>query len=129
MSCPFRKFPGGDAIVTSFARLANHKPLECPAPIMALRVALARSKPARALRPKPVYQRLAVAVTVAATVSAPTGRIRRHTKRFSPAWFGLIHLPIPVVALIRQALGLPRLATLATLAGSLTGGWLGAKTI
>jgi hypothetical protein len=68
-------------------------------------------------------------VAVAAMTSAPAGRARRRHKRFSKAWIAWTHAPIPLVAALRQALGLPRAASLATLAGSLFGSAAGAGNL
>lgn len=38
-------------------------------------------------------------------LNLPFGWWREGTRKFSPAWFLAIHLPVPVVILIRQAFG------------------------
>lgn len=123
-ACPLRRVPGGDKVLAALAALAAAGPPACPAPVVALRAALARSPPARALRPKPAPARVVAAMAVAAVVSAPAGRARRRHKRFSAPWVLYTHAPIPFVAALRQALGLPRVAALATLAASLAGSFL-----
>ncbi len=125
-ACPLRRVPGGEAFIAALAAIAAAKP-QCPAPVVALRAALARSPPARALRPKPAPARVAAAMAVAAAVSAPAGRARRRHRKFTLPWVGWTHAPVPVVASLRQALGLPRAAALATLAASLAGSWIGAR--
>jgi hypothetical protein len=125
-SCPLRRVSGGDKVLAALVALAAAGPPKCPAPVMALRQALARSPPARALRPKPAPARVAAAMAVAAVVSAPAGRARQRHRRFSAPWVLHTHAPVPLVAMLRQALGLPRVAALATLAASLVGSFLGA---
>lgn len=125
--CPLRRVPGGDAVLAALVALAAAGPPKCPAPVVALRAALARSPPARALRPKPAPTRVAAAMAVAAVVSAPAGRARRRHKRFSLPWVLYTHAPVPLVAALRQALALPRAAALATLAASLAGSAVGAR--
>jgi len=124
-SCPLRRVPGGKKVLAALTALAAAGPPACPAPVLALRGALARSPPARALRPKPAPARVAAAMGVAAVVSAPAGRARRRHRRFSAPWVVYTHVPVPFVAALRQALGLPRVAALATLAASLAGSFAG----
>jgi hypothetical protein len=126
-SCPLRRVPGGDAVLAALLALAAAGPPKCPAPVMALSAALARSPPARALRPKPAPARVAAAMAAAAVVSAPAGRARRRHRRFSAPWVLYTHLPVPIVATLRKTLLLPRAAALATLAASLVGSAVGAR--
>ena len=49
------------------------------------------------------------AVAIAATflVNLPFGWWRAQLRKFSPAWFVAIHAPVPIVIILRFALGLP----------------------
>lgn len=126
-TCPLRRVPGGEKVLAALVALAAAGPPKCPAPVVALREALARSPPARALRPKPAPARVAAAMAVAAVVSAPAGRARRRHRRFSAPWVLYTHLPVPIVATLRKTLLLPRVSALATLAASLVGSAVGAR--
>jgi|694.fasta_scaffold00641_67 hypothetical protein len=125
--CPLRRVPGGEKVLAALTGLAAAGPPACPAPVVALRAALARSPPARALRPKPAAVRVAAAMAAAAVVSAPAGRARRRHRRFSAPWVVYTHLPVPIVAMLRKVLFLPRVAALATIAASLAGSFIGAR--
>ena len=119
MSCPLRSFPGAARV---FALLKDAK---CPPPIVAARAALAKLPPVRALRPRAEAVRLAAAMGVSAGVSAPAGRLRARFKKFSAPWIALVHVPVPLVAALRQALALPRVVALATFASSIAGQLMG----
>jgi hypothetical protein len=60
-------------------------------------------------------------MTASATLSYPAGRVRSRYERFSAPWIALVHAPIPIVASLRHALALPRLAALCTFAASISG--------
>ena len=101
------------------------KDAKCPPPIVAARAALAKLPPVRALRPRAEAVRLAAAMGVSAGVSAPAGRLRARFKKFSAPWIALVHVPVPLVAALRQALALPRVVALATFASSIAGQLMG----
>jgi len=70
------------------------------------------------------------AAAAVATVNVPFGYWRARTRRFSLPWFAAVHVPVPLVVVIRLLLGVGwRLSTLpvlaaAFLAGQLLGGLL-----
>ena len=121
MSCPMRRIPGGMAL------LATLPHVHCPAPVIALRAALASSAPMRALRGRPCGVRVAAAATTAFALNAPAGYARRGCRKFSPAWVAWVHVPVPLVMALRQALALPRIIAVLTVAASVCGQALGAR--
>lgn len=63
----------------------------------------------------------------AAAANVPCGAWRARTRKFSAGWFAAVHAPVPVVACLRQACGLPPWAVAASLAGSAVGQAVGAR--
>ena len=63
----------------------------------------------------------------ALVLSLPFGAWRVRTKRFRPAWFLAIHLPILPIFLLRLLLDLPVPAIAAELAGTLAGQLMGGR--
>ena len=63
------------------------------------------------------------------TINIPCGFWRAGTRKFSPAWFAAVHLPVPVVAAMRHFSGLGwQLSTVPVLVGSyFLGQWLGGR--
>ncbi len=62
-------------------------------------------------------------------LNVPFGFWRAGTRKFSPAWFAAVHLPVPLAIGLRFAVGLPfRLATLPLFVAAFFGGQaLGAR--
>lgn len=60
-------------------------------------------------------------------ISIPFGMWRARTKKFSPAWFLAIHLPVPFLFLARTALGLSILVVPLAIAASVAGQIVGAR--
>lgn len=58
---------------------------------------------------------------VAFAISVPCGYIRQNYPKYSFMWFLLIHLPIPVIVLLRLKLGLSWHLIPLTLGGSVAG--------
>lgn len=61
-------------------------------------------------------------------LNLPFGAWRVRTRRFGPSWWLAIHAPVPLIILLRWALGLPAVFIAASLAGAvlgqLLGGWI-----
>ncbi len=62
-------------------------------------------------------------------INLPFGYRRAGVRKFSPAWFAAVHLPVPLAVGLRYAVGLPfRLATLPVFVAAFFGGqFLGAR--
>jgi hypothetical protein len=62
-------------------------------------------------------------------LNLPFGYWRAGVRKFSPAWFAAVHLPVPLAVGLRYAAGLPfRLATLPVFVAAFFGGqFLGAR--
>ena len=62
-------------------------------------------------------------------INLPFGYWRAGVRKFSPAWFAAVHLPVPLAVGLRYAVGLPfRLATLPVFVAAFFGGQvLGAR--
>jgi hypothetical protein len=50
--------------------------------------------------------RLVLVALAVAVLNLPFGYWRQGTKKFSPAWFAFVHLPIPFVVLLRLKSGI-----------------------
>lgn len=62
-------------------------------------------------------------------INLPFGYWRAGVRKFSPAWFAAVHLPVPLAVGLRYAVGLPfRVATLPVFVAAFFGGqFLGAR--
>ncbi|KAK3267444.1 hypothetical protein CYMTET_23996 [Cymbomonas tetramitiformis] len=76
--------------------------LECPAAVVRLRAAFAKTPPMRALRPQALPVRLAAVAATSLVTNVPLGAWREHVVKFSPEWFVAIHASIPLVVLMRK---------------------------
>lgn len=80
--------------------------IKCPVSILKFRAQVAKGLVAKTIRKIPSKASRDLSVSgVSYGLSYATKQIRqkRHTKKFSPEWFGLIHLPVPFVASLRKA--------------------------
>jgi hypothetical protein len=66
-------------------------------------------------------------IIVAFAISVPCGYIRQNYAKYSFMWFLLIHLPIPVIVLLRLKAGLSWHFIPLTLGGSVAGQILGGR--
>ena len=101
--------------------------LTCPAPVVALRAALAATPQVRALRPRATHVRIASVAATSALTNVPLGAWRSHVDKFSAEWFVAVHLSIPLVVSLRKAVLLPRYAVLFTIASAVLGQALGCR--
>jgi len=60
-------------------------------------------------------------VLMAFIVSVPCGYIRQNYRKYSFMWFLLIHLPIPIIVLMRIGIGIDWRVIPLTLGGSVAG--------
>lgn len=118
--CPMRKYFGG-SIVGGLLPLAANGRLECPRAVVAMRSAIAGLKPVRLVRPQslPIRSLALAFTTIAANI--PCGMWREHTKKFSAEWFLAVHATIPVIAMLRKAILMPKWALALTIAGAVAG--------
>ena len=80
--------------------------LKCPVAILKFRAQVAKSLIAQSIRKFPNKKLRDISVSgISYGLSSTTKqiRIKRNTKKFSPEWFALIHLPVPFVASLRKA--------------------------
>jgi hypothetical protein len=101
--------------------------LQCPAPIIKMRAALAATQPVRELRPQALPIKLLAVGGVSAAVNVPCGAWREHFEKFSPGWFVAVHASIPFIAMLRKAVIMPKFAILFTLATAIAGQQMGNK--
>lgn len=80
--------------------------LKCPVAILKFRAHVAKGILAKSIRklPNKTFRDLSVS-GISYGLSSGTKRIRtaRNTRKFSPEWFALVHLPVPFVASLRKA--------------------------
>mmetsp|Transcript_12183 Transcript_12183/g.28900 ORF Transcript_12183/g.28900 Transcript_12183/m.28900 type:complete len:400 (-) Transcript_12183:183-1382(-) len=100
---------------------------KCPAPICAVRGAVAKLKPVRQLRPQSLPVKLLAVGVFTSTLNIPCGAWRENFEKFSPGWFVAVHITIPVVGMLRKAVSMPPAAMLMTIAAAVAGQQIGAK--
>lgn len=101
--------------------------MKCPAPICAIRGAIAKTKAVKSLRPQALPVKFAAVSAFTAAVNVPCGAWRENFEKFSPGWFVAVHLTIPVVGMLRKAVGMPPVAVIITIAAAIAGQQIGAK--
>lgn len=101
--------------------------LQCPPLIIKMRAAVAGLKPVRDLRPHALHVRGMALLAAAMAANVPCGVWREHTEKLSLQWFLAVHATIPIVAMLRRGVLMPRWALLLTLAGAVVGQGIGAR--
>lgn len=101
--------------------------LQCPAPIVKMRAALAATKPVRELRPQALPVKLLAIGALSTVANMPFGMWREHTKKFSAEWIIAVHACIPFIAMLRKAVIMPKYAILLTIATAIAGQAMGAR--
>eukprot|EP00245_Coleochaete_scutata_P007462 TRINITY_DN22879_c0_g1_i1.p1 TRINITY_DN22879_c0_g1~~TRINITY_DN22879_c0_g1_i1.p1 ORF type:complete len:387 (+),score=71.37 TRINITY_DN22879_c0_g1_i1:134-1294(+) len=99
----------------------------CPPAIVAARAALARTPAVKALRPQHLSAKVLAIGGLGLAVNIPLGVWREHTKKFSPQWFLAVHASIPMVAMMRKAVLMPKYAMVFTIAAAIIGQAIGAR--
>ena len=122
--CPLRKFPGVAPLVALYA---GEVQIACPAAVVKMRAALARTTAMKLLRPQALHYKAAAAVGISALVNLPFGAAREHTSKFSWQWAVAVHASIPFLAMFRKAAIMPKYAILFTVAGAVVGQGAGAR--
>lgn len=101
--------------------------LECPAAVVRLRAAFAKTPPMRALRPQALPVRITAVAATSLVTNVPLGAWREHVVKFSPEWFVAIHASIPLVVLMRKGALLPQYAIIATIGCAVLGQLIGSR--
>mmetsp|Transcript_30010 Transcript_30010/g.75158 ORF Transcript_30010/g.75158 Transcript_30010/m.75158 type:complete len:505 (-) Transcript_30010:206-1720(-) len=131
--CPLASVPGFHKVLASILSIADSAKrgpgfkLECPAPIVAMRALLSAMPQVRALRPKPLAEKLAAVAAASFMCNLPLGVWREHTDKFSFAWFVAVHASIPFVVSLRKAVMLPRMAIIVTIASAVLGQYVASR--
>ncbi|CAI5464269.1 unnamed protein product [Closterium sp. Yama58-4] len=99
----------------------------CPAPIIALRAAVAKTPAMKALRPQALPIRTLAIGTIGMMLNIPLGVWREHCEKFSPQWIIAVHASVPLVAVLRKAALMPKYAMAFTIAASVIGQAIGAR--
>ncbi|KAL4426147.1 hypothetical protein ABPG77_007429 [Micractinium sp. CCAP 211/92] len=118
---------GWGQVLGGLIQLSASGHLQCPAPIVKMRAAVAALKPVRQLRPQALPIRALAMGGTAVAANLPCGMWREHTRKFSPQWFLAVHATIPFVAMLRKAVLMPKWAILLTVAGAIAGQNVGAR--
>lgn len=130
--CPLARVPGFHKVVASILTVAdptarNAFKLACPPPIVAMRAALSALPQVRALRPKPLEEKLAAVAAASFMCNLPLGAWREHTRKFSFEWFVAVHASIPFVVSLRKAVVMPKTAIIVTIASAVFGQYVGSR--
>jgi len=99
--------------------------LRCPAPIVAMRAACAKTPWAIHLRQQGLADKLLNVGAMAVAVNLPFGMARKHTRKFSWQWFVVVHASIPFVGMWRKAAAIPKFGILFTIACAVAGQAIG----
>ena len=116
-----RRVPGFDKALEACLRWDPSALTRCPPAAVAVRAALARTPPVRALRPQPLSARFLAVALLNLALNTPLGAARAHTRKFSAEWLVAVHASVPFIALLRKALLMPPYALLVTVAAAVLG--------
>ena len=123
-TCPLRKFLGPSLSSVIFNSVGG---IQCPAPIIQARAALAATAPIQQLRPQALPVKFLAVGAMAAALNVPCGMWREHTEKFSGQWFMAVHASIPFIAMLRKAVIMPKIAIACTIACAIAGQAIGAR--
>lgn len=70
---------------------------------------------------------LVILTIVALVVNLPFGHLRAMARRYSLKWFLYIHLPIPLIILLRMGMGIDYSGIPIVVLGAITGQFLGGR--
>lgn len=101
--------------------------LHCPGVIVKMRAALNRTQLVKTLRPQDLPIKILAIAATAAALNIPFGALRQHCVKFSPEWFLVVHATIPLVAMFRKAVIMPKFAMVFTIAAAIGGQMVGAR--
>ncbi|GJP38158.1 hypothetical protein CLOM_g22595 [Closterium sp. NIES-68] len=130
-NCPiaksYRAFSRVVPLIAAAIRPASGIQYRCPAPIIALRAAVAKTPAMKALRPQALPIRTLAIGTLGMMLNIPLGVWREHCEKFSPQWIIAVHASVPLVAVLRKAALMPKYAMAFTIAASVIGQAIGAR--
>ncbi|XP_072993640.1 uncharacterized protein [Typha latifolia] len=101
--------------------------LKCPPAIVAARAALARTALVKTLRPQPLPSKMLAIALLGMAANVPLGVWREHTEKFSPQWFAAVHAAVPLIAMLRKSVLMPKTAMAFTIAASILGQTIGSR--
>lgn len=119
--CPLRKCfgPLGAMIVSG--------QYKCPPAIVQMRVMLSRTQVVKTLRPESLPVKILAVMAISASLNVPFGALREHCRKFSPEWFLMVHATIPLIAMFRKSVIMPKYAILFTVAAAVGGQMIGSR--
>lgn len=98
----------------------------CPLQIMRVRMALAQTSIVRALRPCTLQRKIIAVGGITTMTNIPCGMLRDQVEKFSTPWFVTLHATVPLVAMLRNAVGMPNITIIFTIAAAIIGQMIGA---
>lgn len=129
--CPiaksYRAVSGILPLVASALRPPPGMKLKCPPAIVAARAALARTALVKNLRPQPLPDKMLVIGVLGMAANVPLGIWREHTQKFSLSWFIAVHAAVPLIAMLRKSVQMPKTAMAFTIAASILGQVIGSR--
>ncbi|CAI5492904.1 unnamed protein product [Closterium sp. Naga37s-1] len=130
-NCPiaksYRAFSRVVPLIAAAIKPASGFQYRCPAPIIAMRAAVAKTSAMKALRPQALPIRTLAIGTIGMMLNIPLGVWREHCEKFSPQWIIAVHASVPLVAVLRKAALMPKYAMAFTIAASVIGQAIGAR--
>ncbi|CAI7774371.1 unnamed protein product [Closterium sp. NIES-53] len=130
-NCPiaksYRAFSRVVPLIAAAIKPASGFHYKCPAPIIAMRAAVAKTSAMKALRPQALPIRTLAIGTIGMMLNIPLGVWREHCEKFSPQWIIAVHASVPLVAVLRKAALMPNYAMAFTIAASVIGQAIGAR--
>lgn len=129
--CPiaksFRSVTNVLPIITKAFKLPSGINYKCPPVIVAARAALAKTAFAKNLRPQPLPAKVLVIGVMGMAANVPLGIWREHTEKFSLSWFAAVHAAVPLIAMLRKSVLMPKSAMAFTIAASVLGQVIGSR--
>lgn len=129
-NCPIAKTFRAASVALPLVTKALTNPnvkLRCPAAVVAARAALAKTAPVKALRPQAIPVKLFAVGALGLGLNVPLGIWREHCEKFSPQWIIAVHAAVPLIAMLRKAVVMPKYAIAFTFASCIIGQAIGAK--
>ncbi|KAK9124314.1 hypothetical protein Sjap_013916 [Stephania japonica] len=100
---------------------------KCPPAVVAARAALARTALVKTIRPQALPTKMLAIGALGMAANVPLGIWREHTKKFSPSWFVAVHAAVPIIAMLRKSVLMPKAAMAFTIAASILGQVIGSR--
>ncbi|KAL3500087.1 hypothetical protein ACH5RR_039180 [Cinchona calisaya] len=130
-NCPiaksYRAVSGVLPLVAAALRPPPGIKLKCPPAIVEARAALARTTLVKTLRPQPLTSKMLAIGALGMAANIPLGVWREHTKKFSFSWFVAVHAAVPLIAMLRKSVVMPKTAMALTIAASILGQVIGSR--